>query len=666
MGDETKRTSAESGNALKRALSDGAKAGVDSIRNLGSEIASTLKTAVTLGGALTLGGGVKNALALVSSYRDLAFAIQAGTGAATDWRDIQKDIEGVGDRWKQSNTAVAASFKGLYEDIGDVEYAKAATEEVAKAQTATGASMQALTVVAGQLNEKFAITKEELPQAMAAAIAMGNKGGISIEAMGEKLSIVGASAKQLGLQGEKGFERIGAMLNVADGATGSLKKSIGAVAGLLDTLGATDKVKEVEKTLHVKLAHKGVTDKDAIEKILGHSGGKKEILAKAFSGDQLKLISQFGEVYSKAFNEMQGTVKQKTQAGLDAYHHYLDQAGKITLTAAELEAQAKARLNEPSRNLDAALNRFTKAFERPEVLAAMDKISAAMPKLADKLAEFVGVAVDHPVATGAAIVGGKVASDVGGVIAGGLALAGGKALLGALKGGGAAAAAGEAAATGGAAAAEAAATTMPEWFVGAAEAAQMAAPVAAAGAGTAAAAGGGGLLAGAGAAVAAGGTAAVAGVGLAAAGGVIATIYNLKKLVDETKGQGGIFAAIGEAMTGPSKAVSGADYDREMAFKVKNAPPSLVPPPPVQLKPQEPESKSAGAAGRDAADGLKKTARSANDVSKVLRDLVSGARTAAAALNGIKPPGGAGGNGSRGPVAGLPNVPGSTPTPSNR
>lgn len=418
IGDGAEKASRKTG-LLSSSMKSGFGAAKSSLAELGSTLKSTLATAATLGGALSVGTGLHKAEDLIESYKNMAFALEAGTGAAKDWREIQADVEGIGGRWKLSNDKVAASYRALYDDIGDLEFAKAATEEVAKAHVATGASMESLTAIAGQLNEKFSVTGKDLPDAMAAVISAANKGGVGIDDLAGKLGAVGASAKLLGMEGKAGLGQVIGMLNLGDAATGSFKKNVSAVSALLDTFADPDKVKAIEKSMGVKLTTKtGDIRKDALDTILKKSGGASEKLALAFTGDALKLATAFGSTYQKAFTETEGTVKQKTAAALEAYKASLAEAGKQTLNAAQLDAQATERLADPKRQLDDALNKFTKAFENEKVIHAVEKLADKMPQLAEVLGDVVGFAADHPMLAGAAFVGAKPLASGGASFAG--------------------------------------------------------------------------------------------------------------------------------------------------------------------------------------------------------------------------------------------------------
>lgn len=459
----------ESEKKAKRAASawsTGMKGASSAVGELGGKVKDLIMTAGGLGAAFSLGDAAHKAISARDVYKDLAFQISNGTGKAVEWQAVQRDVEESADRWKRSNEEVAASYKQIFEETGDADFSKKAADSAAMAANASGKSMSTLSSIAGTLNEKFGITGDQVGGALASVLELGSKGGVTVEDLGEKLGIVGASAKQMGMEGQAGLQQVLGMLNAGDNVTGSFKKNIAAVTGLMETFGNTDKLKKIEKDLGIKLTDKGgAARKDALDKILSKSGGKEEILAKFFSGDTLKLVSDYGRTFQKVFNDTEGNTKKKTDAALAAFHKALSDAGKTTLSAADLEKKAKERLNDPARNMTDALNKMEKAMSKPEMFEAMDSLAKSLPVLAQYLADFIEMAVKHPVLTGLGVVGatglGGFAKEAAKTATVNLAKSTGKLLLGWGKDAGqsmaAAAAANPAWATAGAAFAAAAA-----------------------------------------------------------------------------------------------------------------------------------------------------------------------------------------------------------------
>src|SRR5690606_32797569 len=126
VGNESKKSEVKINpflNSAKKGLGAAKSAAVD----LGGELKKAVTTAVTLGGALSLGGGIRAANIAVNQYHDLAFAIRTATGEAYSYEQVQKDVEKIGDKWSQSNEKVAKSYDEIFRQTKDVAFAKKAT-----------------------------------------------------------------------------------------------------------------------------------------------------------------------------------------------------------------------------------------------------------------------------------------------------------------------------------------------------------------------------------------------------------------------------------------------------------------------------------------------------------------------------------------------------------
>jgi hypothetical protein len=403
MGRDASSMASKAGAAIKRGLKGGLDSGLkgagNAMKDLGSTLKTGIKTVATFGGAFSFGTAIAQGMSLQKTYKNLAFAISAGTGQAVKWTDVQRDVEATAKRWSQTNADVAQSFGALFEETGDADFARKAVEEVALASRASGKDMSVLTGIVGTLNEKFGIGADAMRSTLATVLQMGNKGGVSIEDMSEKLGLVGATAKLVGIQGEEGFAQIVGMLNTADDVTGNFKKGLAAVNGVLEQMADPDKLKAMEKVLGggIKLRDKkGMPTPDALSKIMQATGGKEGQLAKLFSGEPLKLITAFGKKYQAAFASTEGDVKAKTKAATMAFEKSLKESGKATLSAAKIEEEAKKNLEDPQARLNEAMNKMAAEFSKPQMIDALKKLAELLPKMAEKMAQLVDFAMKNP------------------------------------------------------------------------------------------------------------------------------------------------------------------------------------------------------------------------------------------------------------------------------
>lgn len=403
---------AQEGKRWGKALQEPTVAGLKAVRrelgNTYGDVKRTIKMAASFGGALSLGGGIKSAIDITGKFRNLAFSIQAGTGIAQDWRAMMQDVQDTAIATGQSTSELADAFKEVYEEVGDADFAKAAMKTIATQATATGDSVQSLASIAGTLNEKFGVTAKELPEALAIAKGLGEKGGIQFDEMASKLGILGASAKKAGMEGIPGFQRLIGLANSGDDALGGLRKNVSAVTSFLDKLGDTGQRKAIKQNFGVDVNDAKGKAKDAtrvLGEIFAKTGGSKEKLQKVFTGEEGKLIVSLGQKYAKTFAETSGDVKTKTAAALDAYNGALDEAGRSNLNAAQVAAEAAKRAQDPAHRMQSALEHIEQAFTKPELLGALDRLSATLPGLAEKLSKLLGFVLENP-GTSLAIAGG--------------------------------------------------------------------------------------------------------------------------------------------------------------------------------------------------------------------------------------------------------------------
>jgi hypothetical protein len=399
------------GKALNKGLSDAGKAGIDAMK--GSLL--NLKAAVT--GIAGIAGGfglvefAKRAIASESSFRKLAFQIRAGTGEMANWRDMQREAQATALKFGHTTEDVGKSISDLYAAVGDPKFAKEASKVVAEFATGAHEPLEVMTNLAGGLNEKFGVTAKELPDVLASVVSLGNKGGVSVADLADKIGIIGANARVAGLDGAKGFGTMVSWLNVADNATGTLKKGIGGVSGIIDSI-ATGSIKSPLMKLGIDLdgmKKKGADFNQIVGEIFRKTGGKESKLSQIFSGDQLKVISELGRTYAAAFEETKGDVKTKTRAGLDAYDAALKEAGKSQLDANEIRKEAAAEMETPEKKIATALEKLAQTF-------TSEKFSAAFKKLAEFIPDVIDTMMKHPLLTGALLSGvpQAIAGSLGG------------------------------------------------------------------------------------------------------------------------------------------------------------------------------------------------------------------------------------------------------------
>ena len=409
LKDDTKRAAGEMGSALQGALSTGLKGGTDALKGAFSSIKSVVMSIGGLVGGLGVAEITKQALDANSKFGDLSFGIRAAGGSMKDAATIQKQLQKGALETAQDSFKMVDAFEGIRRETGSLDYARGSIDTVATAARGAHKDLGTMAGVAGTLNEKFGITAEELPDALADVVGLSEKGGVGFEDMADKLGLIGAFAKEAGLQGRAGFGQMVGMLNLADNANGSFKKGITAVGGLLEQLGNNVGKNKIGAALGISMKDLGGNAGQQIEAIMKATKGQKAGLEKAFGGEQLKLLVDLGKTYGAAFDSTKGDVKTKTAAAVGAVRDAFESAGKSTLTFADLQKEAASEMNEAPQKLAQAKEKLLQAFSSDKVQAAINKIIDKLPALADFIAKIVGMVADNPAAAGAAAIGGTFA-----------------------------------------------------------------------------------------------------------------------------------------------------------------------------------------------------------------------------------------------------------------
>lgn len=396
--------------ALNKGFKDGIKGAESSLKSLGSSIKSGLAQFSGIGGALGMVELVKLAVQTEGAFKGVAAGIRFGTGAATDFRALMADGSTAASKWGKDVDEVGRSMKRVWEETGDTDFTKSSVDTIAMVSRASRENVEMLGGLSGELHKKFGITNADLGDTLAAVLSLGNKGGVTVDELSGSIGRIGAFARESGLQGQAGFQKMLALLNMGDEGAKNLRKNIASVGGILEHLGTNGKDRSM---LLMKLGLDPSQVKgDAtaqIGQILKSTGGNKDKLAMGFEGDQLTFMVELGKKYSSAFAATTGDVKTKTAAGLAAYNAALEKAGHSAVTGADLQDMANAAMEGGPAKMDAAMQKMRAAFLKPEIADAVGKLADVLPKLAEVVSWVVSNASAHPLAAGAAVIGGTAA-----------------------------------------------------------------------------------------------------------------------------------------------------------------------------------------------------------------------------------------------------------------
>jgi len=398
--------------ALNRAFKDGIKGSDEAIKGMFNTIKSGLVAFSGIGGMLGTTELIRAGMTTQGVFKGIAVGMRAGTGEAQNFRDLMEDGTNAATKWGKDVDELGHAMKRVWEETGDKDFTKDSINTIAMVSRASRESVGMIGELSGSLHEKFGITNGELEGTLAAVLSLGNKGGVTVEELSQRIGFIGSVAREAGFNGQAGFQKMLGLLNMADDGGKNLRKNLGAVSQVLLELG--------NKTERAKLAMKLGMDPSAMKgdatemigQIMKATGGKREKLETAFTGEALAFMLDLGKQYSKAFDDAKGDTKTKTKAAVDAYTESLNKASQSQLSATDLNEMAADSMKDGPAKMEAAMQKMRAAFLRPEISDAIGKLADVLPKLVEMLGSVVGFAAEHPIAAGAMAVGGMGAKGM--------------------------------------------------------------------------------------------------------------------------------------------------------------------------------------------------------------------------------------------------------------
>ena len=417
--------------AFKGVGGEGMKGASDSIKGMVGGMRDAVSTAATLGGGIGFGMLVKKASDLRSHMRDIEFAINKTGKQTADWRDLMGGVQKASDETGKSSEELASALDQMFAEGGDADFAQKALIPVGHAAQASGKDVMELAGKAVMLKEKFGATADELPELLAVLTQMTGTGGPGLDALSGKFELLAGEAVDAGFKGKEGFASVLGMLGALDDRLGD--KSIPSFKKLFQTLkDGSASLKAISKEGHIKF-DAGMSGEDKLRKIMGSDKARKALTEK-LGGEQRVVFDLLSQPYvdaAKAAKESGASTKEVTNAGLAAFDKAMKGMGESTLTYQDLLEHSKGKqADDPQIKLNKAIEKISQKFTEPKMLEALDKLSDALPKLANGMIKLLDFAVNNPVLAGGAFVGAKIGAGA----AGGMAEQGVKNLAGMLKG----------------------------------------------------------------------------------------------------------------------------------------------------------------------------------------------------------------------------------------
>ncbi|MCF5088257.1 phage tail tape measure protein, partial [Pseudomonas gessardii] len=251
----------------------------------------------TIGTGVALGAPVVQSMRTAIDFQDQTrdIAITGGFDEAEEKR-LSDVMRGAALRWNQTQTDVAKGTGVLI--AGGISSAKelaAYAPVMAKAATATRASMDDLGSVAIALNDNLGIGAAGLERSMNMLAFAGKSGQFELADMAKWLPQLTPQFAALGVTGERAVAEIGASLQIARRGAGTNDEAANNFKNFLSKITAPDSIKAFEKAgIDLKssmknLVSEGLSPAEAMIKILTVHLGKKAPEAAAQYGKALDL-----------------------------------------------------------------------------------------------------------------------------------------------------------------------------------------------------------------------------------------------------------------------------------------------------------------------------------------------------------------------------------------
>ncbi|UZE21856.1 phage tail tape measure protein [Pseudomonas sp. B21-056] len=251
----------------------------------------------TAGTAAVLGAPVVQSMRTAIDFQDQTrdIAITGGFDEAEETR-LSNVMRGAALRWNQTQTDVANGTAVLI--AGGISSAKelaAYAPVMAKAATATRASMDDLGSVAIALNDNLGIGAAGLERSMNMLAFAGKSGQFELADMAKWLPQLTPQFAALGITGERAVAEIGASLQIARRGAGSNDEAANNFKNFLSKLTAPETLKAFEKAgIDLKgsmknLVSQGLSPAESMIKILTKHLGTKAPAAAAEYGKALEI-----------------------------------------------------------------------------------------------------------------------------------------------------------------------------------------------------------------------------------------------------------------------------------------------------------------------------------------------------------------------------------------
>lgn len=256
-------------------------------------------------GGLMIGGAVAAAMTMGKPVRESAelehnlqmIGNTANMGKA-EIGALKNEIFAVSKASNKSIGEVTAGIGFLIAAGMEAKTATATIGTVAKAATATGASIEDLARAAFTLNDSLNINPEQTKQALNILAQAGKEGNVELRDMAKQLPVLGSGFRALKMDGTEAAATIGAALQIARKGAADADEAANNMKNFIAKVMAPDTLKKAKKEFGIDLY--------AIIQNAQKTGGNPfeaamKAIIKATAGDQKKIGELFGDMQVQNF-----------------------------------------------------------------------------------------------------------------------------------------------------------------------------------------------------------------------------------------------------------------------------------------------------------------------------------------------------------------------------
>ena len=405
------------GPAIGDAMDAGAKKGFDAVKGMFNGIKSLAGQAAALLGGLSFGALIKQSFDAQKGFRQLANNVRAAGGEVTNWQQLQRQVADVAKQTKVDVDQLGLGLRATFRETGDIKAAQRSLEAVGVVSEEFGASIETTGKLAGILQQKFGLSADQVGDGLLQMVAAANRGGASIEDLGDDFAEIGGKAKTLGLTGPEGIKKMAGFLNLAKQETGNFSQAMTALPQVFDQIIERTSKGFVESGGKVPMKIQAVDDAgrprdpfDIIADIIAKTKGDAAKLGEfGFGGEGLQTLLAISKKFQRDLDDTGGDV----EAARSNLQTALNSAAGSAQSFSDLLGK-RAKEKDPSKDLNDALNRLKEAFRSPQMVSAITTLAEKLPALAEAASKALEFIMDNPVSSAGVLVGAKAGTGFAG------------------------------------------------------------------------------------------------------------------------------------------------------------------------------------------------------------------------------------------------------------